>query len=216
MHTLGGRAEMGGVGAVELEGMGGGLSATWLVGEFYVDAQAAMTWYDVDVESNMLGKMQKKAVHGAGYGLGVDVGRRMSVGGMMVTPRAGVEWSKVALDDFMDMEPAGGRRASVSVEEAGSVKGRLGVMVERELVMGAASGRVFGSLDVEQEFSEETEVKVGGQMLKTEVRPTAVRLGLGGAFAVAEDVVVRGTAGFRTSGSGTSGYGGGLELQMRF
>ena len=216
VHTLGGRAEMGGVGEVELEGVGGGLSATWLVGDFYVDAQAAMTWYDVDVESYMLGKMQKKDVHGAGYGLGVDVGRRMSVGGMMVTPRAGVAWSKVALDDFMDMEPAGGRRASVSVEEADSVKGRLGVMVERELVMGAASGRVFGSLDVEQEFSEETEVKVGGQMLKTEVRPTAVRVGLGGEFAVDEDMVVRATAGYRTSGSGTSGYGGGLELQMRF
>ena len=215
VHTLGGRAEMGGVGEVELEGVGGGLSATWRVGDFYVDAQAAMTWYDVDVESYTLGKMQKKDVRGVGYGLGVDVGKRMSVGGMSVTPRAGVEWSKVALDDFMDMEPAGGSRAWVSVEEAGSVKGRLGMMVEAEMG-GAASGRLFGSLDVEQEFSAETEVEVGEEPLKTEVRPTAVRVGLGGEFAVDEDVVVRATAGYRTSGSGTSGYGGGLELQMRF
>ena len=215
VHTLGGRAEMGGVGEVELEGVGGGLSATWRVGDFYVDAQAAMTWYDVDVESYTLGKMQKKDVRGVGYGLGVDVGKRMSVGGMSVTPRAGVEWSKVALDDFMDMEPAGGSRAWVSVEEAGSVKGRLGMMVEAEMG-GAASGRLFGSLDVEQEFSAETEVEVGEEPLKTEVRPTAVRVGLGGEFAVDEDVVVRATAGFRTSGSGTSGYGGGLELQVRF
>ena len=114
------------------------------------------------------------------------------------------------------MEPAGGQRARVSVEEADSVKGRVGVMVEAEMGSGESSGRLFASLDVEQEFSEETEVKVGGELLKTEVRPTAVRVGLGGAFAVAEDVVVRGTAGFRTSGSGTSGYGGGLELQVRF
>ena len=216
VHALGGKAEMREVGEVELDGMGGGLSATWLVGEFYVDAQAAVTWYDVDVESDVFGKMPKKDVHGAGYGLGVDVGRRMSVGGMMVTPRAGVEWSKVALEDFMDMERAGGSRARVSVEEAGSVKGRLGMMVEAEMGSGESSGRLFASLDVEQEFSAETEVEVGGQMLKTEVRPTAVRVGLGGEFAVAEDVVVRATAGYRTSGSGTSGYGGGLELQVRF
>ena len=216
VHALGGKAEMGGVGEVELDGMGGGLSATWLAGDFYVDAQAAVTLYDVDVESDVFGKMPKKDVHGAGYGLGVDVGRRMAVGGMMVTPRAGVEWSKVELDDFVDMEPAGGRRASVSVEEADSVKGRVGVMLEAEMGSGESSGRLFASLDVEREFSEETEVKVGGEVLKTEVRPTAVRVGLGGEFAVAEDGVVRGTAGFRTSGSGTSGYGGGLELQMRF
>ena len=225
VHALRGKAEMGGVGDVEVDGMGGGLSATWLAGDFYVDAQAALTLYDVDIDSNVFGDLQKKDVYGAGYGLGVDVGRRMGVGGMMVTPRAGVEWSKVGgvawskkadLDDFVDMEPAGGRRARVSVEEADSVKGRVGVMVEAEMGSGETSGRLFASVDVEQEFSDETEVKVGGQMLKTEVRPTAVRVGIGGEFAVAEDVVVRGTAGFRTSGSGTSGYGGGLELQVRF
>ena len=218
VHALGGKAEMGGVGDVELDGMGGGLSATWRAGEFYVDAQAAVTLYDVDVESYTHGKMSKKDVYGAGYGLGVDVGRRMGVGGMMVTPRAGLEWSKVELDDFVDMERAGSpeARARVSVEEADSVKGRVGVMVEAEMGSGGSSGRVFASVDVEQEFSEETEVKVGEELLKTEVRPTAVRVGLGGAFAVAEDVVVRATGGFRTSGSGTSGYGGGLELQMRF
>ena len=216
MHALRGKAEMGGVGEVELDGMGGGLSATWLVGGLYVDAQAAMTLYDVDVESDVFGKMPKKDVHGTGYGLEVEVGRRMGVGGMFVTPRAGLEWSKVELDDFVDMERAGGPRASVSVEEADSVKGRLGVMLEAEMGSGESSGRVFASLDVEREFSEETEVKVGRELLKTEVRPTAVRLGLGGEFAVAEDMVVRGTAGFRTSGSGTSGYSGGLELQMRF
>ena len=215
MHALRGKAEMG-VGDVELDGMGGGLSATWLVGGLYVDAQAAVTLYDVEVESYTHGKLQKKDVYGVGYGLEVDVGRRMGVGGMTVTPRAGVEWSKVELDEFVDMEVFGGPRASVSMEEADSVKGRVGVMLEAEMGSGESSGRVFASLDVEQEFSEETEVQVGRELLKTEVRPTAVRLGLGGEFAVAEDMVVRGTAGFRTSGSGTSGYSGGLELQMRF
>ena len=217
VHALAGKAKMGGVGEVELSGMGGGLSATWLFGGLYVDAQAAVTLYDVDMEANGFGKL-KKDVHAAGYGLGVDVGRRMSVGGLLVTPRAGMAWSQVDFSGFRDDYEAfeEGPRVRVSGEGARSVKGRVGVMVESEAGMGAASGRLFGSLDVEQEFSDETEVKVGDETLKSEAWPTGVRVGLGGEFDVGEDVVVRATAGYRTSGSGTSGYGGGLEVQVRF
>ena len=227
-HALRGKAEMAGVGEVDVDGMGVGVSATWMAGDLHVDAQAAATWYDADFESNAFGRLKKDA-SGKGVALGVDVGQRMAMGSMamgeemFVTPRAGFVWSKADLDDFMDdymgMETGdspGQTRASVAVEDAVSVKGRLGVMVETEAGMGATSGRLFGSLDVEREFSDETEVKVGGQMLKTEVRPTTVRLGLGGVFDVDENILVRATAGYRTSGSGTSGYGGGLELHVRF
>ena len=203
----------GSSGDVDLSGMGAGLSATWEVGEFQVDAQAAATWYDADLKSYTHGRLLKKEASGAGYALGVDVGWRMAVGELMVTPRAGFGWSRVGFLDFIDLETAGGARAEVSVEEAGSVQGRLGVTVEREL---APSGHLFGSLDVEQEFSDETEVKVGGETLKTELRPTALRLGLGGMFDVDENVVLRATGGWQTSGSGTSGYGGGLEVRVRF
>ena len=220
VHALRGKADgmqgrRGRVGEIEVDGMGGGVSATWLVGGLYVDAQASVTLYDVDVESYTHGKLTKKDVYGAGYGMGLDVGSRMSLGGMEVTPRAGVGWSKVELDEFVDLDVFEGQRARVRLEEAGSVKGRLGVMAEAEMG-GAGSGRLYGSVDVEQEFKDETEVKVGRERLKTEVRPTAVRLGLGGVFEVDEDVVVRATAGYRASGSGTNGYGGGLELQVRF
>ena len=154
--------------------------------------------------------------------MGLEVGSRMAMGGLEVTPRAGVGWSKVELDEFVDMESVDMERgdnpqdrARVSVEEVASVKGRLGVMMEAEMG-GSGSGRVFGSLDVEQEFKDETKVMVGEEELKTEVRPTAVRMGVGGEFAVADAVVVRGTGSFRTSGSGTIEYGGGLELRVRF
>ena len=217
VHALGSKAEMSGVGEVALNALGGGLSATRLVGDVYVDAQAAVTLYDVDLlESYVHGELLKKAASGVGYALGVEAGRRMRVGEAFVTPRAGLAWSQVDFADFTDLETAGGSRARVSVEGARSVKGRLGVMAETETGMGAASGRLYASLDVEQELSDETEVKVGGNVLKTEVRPTSVHLGAGGEFDVGEDVVVRATAGYRTSGSGTSGYGGGLEVQVRF
>ena len=216
VHGLRGKAEMAGVGEVNLSGVGAALSATWQAGEFQVDAQAATTWYDADLKSYTHGRLLKKEASGAGYALGVEMGRRMAVGELMVTPRVGLGWSRVDLLDFIDLETAGGTRAEVSVEEAVSMKGRLGVTVERELGMGATSGHLFGSLDVEQEFSDETEVRVGGEMLRTEIRPRAVHLGLGGEFAVDENVLLRATGGWRTSGSGTSGYGGGLEVRIRF
>ena len=218
VHVPRGKAEMAGVGEVELDGVGAGVSATWRSGDLYVDAQAAVTRYDVGFESYTHGELLDNDVSGVGYALGVEAGKRMAVGGTFVTPRAGLAWSEADLDDFTDMETAGDTelRSRVSVQDARSVKGRLGVMVEKELEMGAASGRVFGSLDVEREFSDETEVKVGELMLKTEVRPTAVSLGAGAVFDVRENVLLRAVAGYRTSGGGTSGYRGGLELQVRF
>ena len=216
VHGLRGKAEMSGVGEVNLSGMGAGLSATWEVGELQVDAQASATWYDADLKSYTHGRLLKKEASGAGYALGVEMGRRMEMGGLLVTPRAGLGWSRVDFLDFIDMERMGDPRAEVSVEEAVSMQGRLGVTLETEVGSGESSGRVFGSLDVEQEFSDETEVRVGEETLKTEVRPTGIRLGLGGEFAVDEDVVLRATGGWQTSGSGTSGYGGGLEVRVRF
>ena len=217
VHAPRGKAEMSGVGEVELDGVGAGVSATWRSGDLYVDAQAAVTRYGVGLTSDTQGKLLEKDASGVGYALGVEGGKRMPVGEAFVTPRAGLAWSDVDLD-FTDMETAGDPelRARVSVQDARSVKGRVGVMVEKEVETGAASGRVFGSLDVEHEFSDETEVKVGERMLKTEVRPTAVSLGAGAVFEVREDVLLRVVAGYRASGGGTSGYRGGLEVQVRF
>ena len=219
VHAPRGKAEMSGVGEVELDGVGAGVSATWRTGDLYVDAQAAVTRYGVGLTSNAHGKLLNKDASGVGYALGVEGGKRlrMPVGGAFVTPRAGLAWSEVDLRDFTDLETAGGpRRSRVSVQDARSVKGRVGVTVEKEMEMGAASGRVFGSLDVEREFSDETEVQVGEETLKAAVRPTAVSLGAGAVFDVRENVLMRAVAGYRASGGGMSGYRGGLELQVRF
>ncbi len=215
-HAIGGKASMPGVGEVDLKGWGAGISATWLDGSgFYVDAQAAATAYDVDVKSYTHGRMSTKSVHGAGYAVGVDVGVRAPVGEAFLTPRAGVAWSRVDLAEFRDLETAGDgdMRARVSVADANSVKGRVGMTLEAA----AGTGRLFGSLDVEREFTDDTQTTVGRAVLRTESRPTAARLGLGGVFAVDENVRLKATAGYRTSGnSATSGYDGGLELQVRF
>ncbi len=219
-HLLNGKAERAGVGDVEVDGMGAGASATWRWGEWYADAQAGATWYEVGVDHRESGVLVKEA-DGLGYAMEVEAGRGMAMGGgLVVTPRVGLAWSKVGMDDFTFTSKVG-TQETVSVEDAHSARGRLGVLVEAEAGMGERSGRLFGSLDVEQEFSDETRVDVGAtslteNVLKTEVRSTTVRLGVGGVLGLGEDLVLRGTAGYETSGSGTSGYGGGLELNLRF
>ena len=214
VHGLRGSADMTRSGGeVELSGGGLGVNATAMVaGDVHVDAQAAVTWYDVDVDS-ATGRSLKKDASGRGYALGVEAGRRMSVmDGVSVTPRGGLVWSKVSLDDFTDS--LGPR---VSVKDADSLVGRVGLMVDRAVGSEEAPGRVFGSVDVEHEFKDETSVNVpGSPLLKTTARSTGVRLGFGGEFGVDEGVVLRVRADYTTSGGDTNEYGAGVQLNLRF
>ncbi len=213
VHGLQGKAEMTSVGEIELDGVGAGLSAAWLAGGFYAEAQAQMTSYDVDLKSYRHGGLLKKGASGAGYALGVEIGERLPVGGASVTPRAGVAWSRVELSAFTDLERAGGPRVRVPMKDASDVTGRLGATLE---AAAGSSGRLFGSLDVERGFSDETKVRVGRETLRTEARATSLRLEAGGTFALGENVLARVAAGWRTSGGGTSEYGGSLGLQVQF
>ncbi len=216
LHVLRGKAEMSGVGEAELDGHGAGVSATWLpelsFGDLYVDAQAQVTRYDGALDSTTHGRLVKDA-DAVAWAVGVEAGNRMALReGLMVTPRAGLSWSKVDLKDFTD----GVSSARVSVKDARSTKGRLGVMVETEMGPKESPRRVFGSLDVEHEFSDETEVAVSGNTLGTKARKTAVRVGLGGVFSLDENVSLRVSASYTASGGDTNEYGGGVELNMRF
>ena len=59
VHGLRGSAEMASVGEVEMSASGVGVHATtFIAGGFHVDAQAAMTWYDVDLKSAVRGVLK--------------------------------------------------------------------------------------------------------------------------------------------------------------
>ena len=97
-------------------------------------------------------------------------------------------------------------------------------MVGRAVGSEDAPERVFGSVDVEHEFKDETSVNVGGAPLETTAKATGARLGLGGEFAMREGgefamregVVPRARADYTRSGGDTNEYGGGVELNLRF
>ena len=225
VHGLRGSAEMASVGEVDLEATGLGVHATRMLADtLHVDAQAAVTRYDVDVESAdaEFGKLAE-SVNGSGFALGMEVGRRMALrDGVSVIPRAGFTWSTVDLDDFT--EDGTGAAARVSVKDARSLKGRVGVGVEKTQGDDMQGSRVFGSLDLEQEFSDETETRVSGMSAGSRVTPlkakaerSAFRLAVGGARVWGEGrYSLQGSVGYTASGSDNRDLGGGLSFSMQF
>ena len=213
LHHRRGSAEVSEGGDLELSGTGAGVSGTWVREEVYVDVQAAMTGYEADLTSSRRGVL-KKDVSGLGHALGVEAGRRLALerlpAGVVLTPRAGLVHSRVSVDAFSD---AVGAR--VTVDGARSLKGRVGV--EAEVKLGGSPGsRVFGSVEVEHEFSTGRKVRVSGRELRSEVDATWLRLDLDGVHTWNEGrYTVQGGVGYATSG-GSHEFGGGLSLNLRF
>ena len=213
LHHRRGSAEVSEGGDLELSGTGAGVSGTWMREEAYVDVQAEMTGYEADLTSSRRGVL-KKDVSGHGHALGVEAGRRLALerlpAGVVLTPRAGLVHSRVSVDAFSD---AVGAR--VTVDGARSLKGRVGV--EAEVTLGGAPGsRVFGSVEVEHEFSTGRKVRVSGRELKSEADATWLRLGLDGAHTWEEGrYTLQGGVGYATSG-GSYEFGGGVSLRVQF
>ena len=212
-HRLG-SANVSRGGGIELSGSGAGVSGTWFGFDAYVDVQAETTWYEADVSSMTRARgTLKKEASGRGHALGVEVGRRVAmpeVGeGVVLTPRAGLVHSKVSVGAFTD---AVGAR--VSVDEARSLKGRVGVVVEREAE--GSPNRLSGSLDVEHEFENDMKVRMTGLDLAPEAEATWVRLGLDGSHGWdGGRYTLRGGVSYATSG-GSYEVGGGVSLEVRF
>ena len=213
LHHRRGTAEVPGGGDVKLSGHGVGMSGAWLGDAGYVDVQAEATWYEADLSATGRGVL-KTDVPGRGHALGVEVGRRVAVerlpAGLVLTPRAGLAHSRVSMGGFTD---AAGAR--VSVEDGRSLKGRAGMAVEME-PGGASGSRVFGTVDVEHEFSRDTKVVVSGTELRSEAEATWLRLGLNGVHAWDEGrSTVQGGVSYATGGGGHE-FGGGVSLSVRF
>ncbi len=205
-------------GTMEASGTGLGVSVTWTNDSgLYVDGQLSYTrFFDITMVSanGAVGAITSTG-GGSGLALGVEVGQPMSMGGLTVIPRGGLSWSSVDLDAFD--EPAridGAGRVAPDKEQ--SVQGRVGVLAE--LAPKEADGRLYASLDLEHEFSSKHEAMVAGTRLATEVKPTWVRLGVGGTMSLGGHDTTRltGDAFYATAGSDNTDFGGGLSVTFRF
>ena len=195
-------------GEIEARGAGVGLSATWSPGPFFVDGQAAATLYDVDLKSSLRGRL-KDDVGAQGLSAALEAGRTVPVAdGVTVTPRARAAYSSLSLSDFYD--PVGAR---VSLDRGRSLSGRVGALAER--VFGES--RIFGSVDIEREFSAETRMSVAGTSLETAGEETRWMVGVGGEHGWEEGrFTLRGALDYAVSGDGARDYGAQASLSVRF
>ena len=222
LHARQGTATVAHGGSIEVSGFGGGVSATYRdAAGFYLDGRFSYTYFDdVDLTSRTRGMVQSD-LSGHGYALGLEAGKRLGWTGLdhvALTPRARVVWSTVKLEDFADLEGSG----RVALETATSLKGRLGLLAET--AFGGATiedwtgdgGRLFGSLDVEHEFSADRETRASGTALASEVQATWGRVGLGGALIWTDGLTLSGEGFYATAGSDNTDFGGSLTLTFRF
>ena len=222
LHARQGTATVAHGGTIEVSGFGGGGAATYRdAAGFYLDGRFSYTYFDdVDLTSRTRGMVQAD-LSGHGYALGLEAGKRLGWEGLdhvALTPRARVVWSTVELEDFADLAGSG----RVALETATSLKGGLGLLAET--AFGGATlkdwtgdgGRLFGSLDVEHEFSADRETVASGTALASEVQATWGRVGLGGTLIWTEGLTLSGEGFYATAGSDNTDFGGSLTLTLRF
>ena len=225
LHARQGTATVAHGGTIDVSGFGGGGAATYRdAAGFYLDGRFSYTYFDdVDLTSRTRGMVQSD-LSGHGYALGLEAGKRLGWEGLdhvALTPRARVVWSTVKLEDFADLAGVAGS-GRVALETATSLKGRLGLLAET--AFGGATlkdwtgdgGRLFGSLDVEHEFSVDRETVASGTALASEVQATWGRVGLGGTLIWTEGLTLSGEGFYATAGSDNTDFGGSLTLTLRF
>ena len=213
-HGFRGSAKTAPSGTAKLSGVGFGVyAAATFDDEVYIDAQAASTWYDVDVDTP---NARKDDARGRGHAAALELGRRVAVSDdMTVVPRAALLWSSATLGSFEEAikNDAGTPGATVSVRGANGLAARIGMGVESAVADGA---RLFGSLDVSQELSSKTEAMVSGTTLRSSARRTSVEAGIGGRIDLGDGASLQGSATYALGGRGNNEFGGGLSLDVSF
>ena len=100
------------------------------------------------------------------------------------------------------------------MEEAKSLKGRVGLAVESE--RDGLPHRLSGSLDVEHEFGDDPKVKMTGAEFEPKVEATWVRLGLDGTRAWSDGrYMISGGLSYARGGDSDE-VGGSVRWKMRF
>ena len=211
-----GEADVERGGRIDASGFGFGVSATYRAEEgLYVDGQVSYTRFDdIDLGSDERGRLAS-GLDADGYAVGLEVGRRMEMAerNVVLTPRGGLAWSSVDVDGFDDVKVegyAGDRRVSFGSED--SFQGRVGVLAE------SVDGRMYASLDVEHEFSEDRDVTASGARLDSEAEATWARLGLGFRAELDEtgEAVLSGQGFYALADGDNRDYGASVTLRARF
>ncbi|CNF23177.1 outer membrane autotransporter [Yersinia similis] len=173
-----------GDGRINSAGYGLGTSLTWYGNNgVYVDGQLQTMWFDSDLSSRTAGHAVASGNNGRGYTSAIEAGKGYALGnGLSLTPQMQVTYSRVDFDTFRDPFDS-----EVSLQEGDSLRGRLGVSLNKETTWSAKDGttrrsHIYSHLDLHNEFLNGSKVQVSGGEFATRDERQSVGLGAGGTY----------------------------------
>ncbi|WP_261323428.1 autotransporter outer membrane beta-barrel domain-containing protein [Rhizobium leguminosarum] len=178
-----------GKGDIDTTGYGFDGTLTWYgKSGFYVDAQAAVTWYDSDLKSSTLQTSLANGNDGFGYGLSIEAGQKIALTSQWsLTPQAQLAYSSVRFDSFTDAFGA-----DVSFDDGDSLTSRLGISADFDSDWKDASGKtshstLYGIANLYYDFFDGSNVDVSGTSVVSENQALWGGLGLGGSLSWSDE-----------------------------
>ncbi|MCW8127603.1 autotransporter-associated beta strand repeat-containing protein [Microbulbifer halophilus] len=202
-----------GNGTASTDTVGVGASLTWYGDDgLYADGQATLAYLMSDLSATGIGALVDDN-SGWGYGLGIEAGKRIAIGGnWSVTPQAQLSYTGVDFDDFTDPFDA-----DIALESGDSLNGRLGVAFDTAGYGAGSGGHVYTIANLTYEFLDGTAVDVDDTVLDFEPHDFGGELGIGGTYEWGGGkYTVHGEALGQTSFEGSYGFKGIVGFSMRF
>ncbi|WP_172970623.1 autotransporter outer membrane beta-barrel domain-containing protein [Pseudomonas marincola] len=173
-----------GDGNINIRGYGAGLTLTWLKENgFYVDGQAAVTWFDSDLDSDTAERTLTSDNDGKGYAVSIESGKKYVVDNeTTLTPQAQLIYSQVDFDSFDDTFGA-----EVSMDDADSLEARVGISVDRNAAWKDDADKlrrshVYGITNLYYEFLDGTQVDVADVKFNNRAARMRADVGVGGSY----------------------------------
>ncbi|AJA09114.1 outer membrane autotransporter [Sphingopyxis fribergensis] len=177
-----------GNGSIDTQGYGVGATMTWYGPQgFYVDGQAKLSWFDSDLESNILGSLAQ-GNKGDGQAFSLELGKQTSIGrNLSVTPQVQMSFAKVDFDRFAD--PAD---ASVSAAKGESLKTRWGIAIDHQTSWKGPAGdvrrtRLYSVMNLSYEWLDGAVADVSATTIANRDHRLSGELGLGGSYSWGND-----------------------------
>ena len=147
-----------GNGSLKTDGYGVGATLSWYgLQGFYIDSQVQLSWYQSDLNSDILGKLARNN-DGTGEAFSVEAGKRTAIGGKLsLTPQFQMIYSNVRFDRFAD--PA---QAIVAADKGDSLKTRGGISLDHQSDWEGGHTHIYGLINLNFEWLDGTRTSVSG------------------------------------------------------
>ena len=173
-----------GNGSIDTRGYGVGATLTWYESTgFYADAQAQVSWYRSDLNSDVLGKLVDDN-HGSGEAFSLEVGKRSPIGGgLSLTPQIQMTYSHVRFDRVHRSQRRSGRVRTGRQPARAAGASRSTTSGAGTAPAARAAAISTGIVNLSYEWLDGTVVDVSGTPLARRDDRLWGEVGLGGSYS---------------------------------